>query len=118
MESGQLCSDDEVLALQNRNAVLQYDEIRSLAARGRPDPSVVKIDAALLRHLHRFATADIYSFAGQLRDGGVKIGGTGHRPPPADEVPGHVDDMFEYVADNWDAKPVHLCSYLLWRCNW
>ena len=118
MEPGQICGDHEVLALQNRNAVLQYDEIRRLAALGRLDPSGVKIDVALLCHLHRFATADIFPFAGQLRDGSVSIGGTGHMPPPADEVPGHVDDMFRYVADNWDAKPVHLCSYLLWRCNW
>jgi len=26
--------------------------------------------------------------------------------------------MFKYVVDHWDASPVHLCSYLLWRCNW
>jgi Fic family protein len=118
MERGQLCGDHEVLALQNRNAVLQYDEIRRLAALGRPDPSVVKIDVAMLCHIHNFATADIFAFAGRLRDGSVGIDGTGHRPPPADEVPGLVDEMFKYVADNWDAKPIHLCSYLLWRCNW
>jgi fido (protein-threonine AMPylation protein) len=26
--------------------------------------------------------------------------------------------MVAYVNDNWDRKPLHLCSYLMWRCNW
>jgi len=118
MEDGQICGDDEVLALQNRNAVLQSDEIRRLATLGRPDPSIVRIDTELLCSLHRLATADIFEFSGQVRNGPVGIGGTTHRPPPAEDVPGHLDDMFRYIADNWDAKPLHLCSYLLWRCNW
>lgn len=118
MEHGQICPDVDVDALESRNAVLQFDEIRRLAELGWAEPSSVAIDAAMVKHLHSFATADIFSYAGQFRDGPVVIHGTGHVPPPADEVPGHIDDMVKYVADHWDAKPVRLCSYLLWRCNW
>ena len=115
MEHGQICSDDEVDRLEARNAVLQYDEIRRLAKLGWTDPSSVAIDAAMVRHLHTFAVKDIFPFAGKFRDGPVGIDGTKHRPPSVDEVVGHVNDMVRYVAANWGAKPVHLCSYLLWE---
>ena len=26
--------------------------------------------------------------------------------------------MVRYVNQHWTAKPVHLCAYLMWRCNW
>lgn len=26
--------------------------------------------------------------------------------------------MVAYVNDNWDSTPLHLCAYLMWRCNW
>jgi len=118
MEEDQLCSDDDVARLERRNALLQLDEIRRLAALDRAARGSVAIDAALVKRLHVFATTDIFPFAGQFRGGPVYIGGTGHMPPPAEEVPSLVDEMCKYVVDNWDAKPVHLCSYLLWRCNW
>ena len=118
MEDDQLCSDDEVDELERRNAFLQFNEIRRLAALDFANPGCVVIDVEMAKRLHVFATTDIFSFAGQLRSGYVGIGGTTHRPPPADEVPGYLDEMFKYVVDHWDASPVHLCSYLLWRCNW
>ena len=118
MEEDQLCSDDEVDELERRNAFLQINEIRRLAAQDFALPGCVAIDAAMVKRLHVFATTDIFPFVGQFREGNVYISGTNHQPPPADEVPGYVDEMCRYVADNWDASPVHVCSYLLWRCNW
>jgi len=107
MEEGQLCSDADVLRLERRNALLQFDEIRRLAAEDRVGRESVVIDAALVKRLHVFATADIFPFSGQFRDGGVRIDGSGHRPPPANEVPGYVDEMCKYVNDNWgrEARP-------------
>lgn len=118
MEPRQICSDEDVVALQARNGLLQFDEIRRLAAKGWEEPASVPIDAAMVRHLHEFATIDIFDFAGQFRDGPVWIGGTSHVPPPAEDVAGEVDDMMRYVRSNWAATPIHLCAYILWRCNW
>ncbi|TMQ20096.1 MAG: Fic family protein [Deltaproteobacteria bacterium] len=109
----QLCDDADIDRLERRNALLQLDEIRRLAAVDRAQRGCVTIDAALVKRMHVFATTDIFSFAGQFRHCPIAIGGTSHKPPPADEVPGYVDEMCRYVIDNWDAKPVHLCSYLL-----
>jgi hypothetical protein len=46
MEHGQICPDVDVDALESRNAVLQFDEIRRLAELGWAEPSSVAIDAA------------------------------------------------------------------------
>jgi Fic family protein len=39
-------------------------------------------------------------------------------PPPQDQVPELVDGMCQYVNEKWDAPPVHIASYLMWRMNW
>ena len=49
----------------------------------------------------------------------MKIRGSGHDPPPATDVPRYVDEMCDYVNDNWDTKsPLHLAAYVMWRLNW
>lgn len=118
MDAGQICSDDDLVDLQSRNGLLQFDEIRRLAAQGWGSPTRAPIDVTLICRLHEFATRDIFSFAGSFRHTGVTISGTNHVPPPADEVPSHVDSMVTYVRSNWAANAVHLCAYVLWRCNW
>lgn len=56
--------------------------------------------------------------AGAYRHGPIFINGTSHQPPPPEEVPEHVDTMCEYVLNHWDATPIHLSSYIMWRLNW
>ena len=29
-----------------------------------------------------------------------------------------VEELCDYVNDNWDKSPVHLAAYVLWRLNW
>jgi Fic family protein len=29
-----------------------------------------------------------------------------------------VDELCDYVNDNWDRTPVHLSSFVMWRLNW
>lgn len=118
MEYGQICADVDMERLEARNGLLQFDEIRRLADVGWANPGTVAIDDTMVQRLHAFATDGIFSYAGTFRTGPVGIGGTGHVPPPASDVPGHIESMTAYVAANWSAKPVHLCSFLLWRCNW
>jgi Fic family protein len=117
-EPGQLCSDADLVALLSRNGLLQFDEIRRLAALSWTEPGSVVINPALVRHLHQIVTKNIFGFSGQFRPGPVTISGTGHIPPPAHEVPDHVDDMIRHLTQHWGAKPVQLCAYTMWRCNW
>jgi len=118
VEPGQICSDSQIVALTERNTIIQFDEIRLLAAEGWADPSSVSIDIMVMKRLHMLATMDIFDFAGQLRDGPVYIQGTGHVPPPPEQVLGESGRMMAYIGEHWSATPIHLCAYVLWRCNW
>jgi Fic family protein len=68
--------------------------------------------------LQRAAIDGIYRCAGNYRTHGVIIHGTTHVPPSHEEVPALVENMCDYVNDNWDRTSVHLASYLMWRVNW
>jgi Fic family protein len=117
LEHQQICEDSEIDNLESRNGLLQFDEVRRLASSAF-ESDHFELDIATILNLHEHATRDIYNDAGHLRNGPVHISGTNHEPPPHGEVPDLVDEMVNYVNENWGAKPLHLCSYLMWRCNW
>ncbi len=49
----------------------------------------------------------------------IEIEGSRHQPPPADEIPKHIDDLCDYVHEHWeDRSPFHLAAYVMWRLNW
>ena len=48
----------------------------------------------------------------------MTIGHSGHAPPPAQDVPGLVEEMCDYVNAKWTKDGWHLASYLMWRLNW
>jgi Fic family protein len=52
------------------------------------------------------------------RPSAIEIGGSNHNPPGAHLVPGLIEEMCDYVNENWSKPPLHLASYLLWRMNW
>jgi len=101
-----------------RNGLRQYDAgIKAIQA--ALDRSTFKLRPSLILGLHREALAGISSYAGNYRPAGVKIEGSKHQPPGAHLVPELVEDLCDYVNDNWQgASPIHLSSYVMWRLNW
>ncbi|NJM30086.1 MAG: Fic family protein [Rhizobiales bacterium] len=78
-----------------------------------------RLKPSLLLKLNRSALEGISEYAGNYRPAGVKITGSSHTPVEASEVPSAVEEMCEYVNDNWQRQTaVHLCAYVLWRLNW
>jgi Fic family protein len=71
-----------------------------------------------LLDLHRVAMDGLSVEAGVYRRQSVKIIKAEHIPPRWEKVPALVDEMCEYVNDNWERTPVHLSSYVMWRLNW
>jgi Fic family protein len=53
-----------------------------------------------------------------FRPAGVDIGGSKHKPVDAHLVPSRIEEMCDYVIDNWSKPPIHLTAYVLWRLNW
>jgi Fic family protein len=69
--------------------------------------------------LHRIALDGISAYAGVYRPAGIEIGGSKHEPVGAHLVPEQLEEMCEYVNDNWkSASVLHLAAYVLWRLNW
>jgi Fic family protein len=119
-ENVELITDPLRLAQQEaRNALLQWERVEELILAGLYGDRPFRLRPSLLLDLNRRAIEGINAYAGNFRPGGVKIGKSAHEPPAAYLVPSLVDDMCEYVNDNWQTQTaVHLAAYVLWRVNW
>lgn len=48
----------------------------------------------------------------------MNIGESSHTPPAAHLVPGLIEELCDYVNENWHRTPIHVASYVMWRLNW
>lgn len=105
-------------AAEARNGLRQYDAgIRTIQA--ALERGAFRLRVSLILGLHREALAGISSYAGNFRPAGVKIEGSKHEPVGAHFVPELIEDMCDYVNDNWEkSTPIHLAAYVMWRLNW
>lgn len=114
-----LISDPTELAKREAaNALDQFDwamaEIKSWIENGKPNLRI-----SMLLTLHRKAMDEIDQYAGNFRPASVVIRGSGHQPISGDDVVRYVEEMLEYLTENWSTKTaIHLCSYAMWRLNW
>lgn len=109
--------EDEKAQREARNALQQFDTVTKLIEEWcRPDRSF-KLRSSTILQLHRHALDGISAYAGIWRPADVKIHGSKHQPTGAHLVPEKIEEMCDYVNDNWNKSAVHLASYVLWRLN-
>ncbi|ALK11068.1 Fic family protein [Blastochloris viridis] len=78
-----------------------------------------RLRSSLILSLHREALTGISPLAGNWRPAGVGIEGSRHQPVGAHLVPELIEELCDYVNDNWEAKTaLHLAAYIMWRLNW
>jgi Fic family protein len=114
-----LISDPQAKAeAEARNGLRQYDAgIKAVQTALERPP--FKLRLSLVLGLHREALNGISTFAGNFRPAGVKIEGSKHEPPGAHLVPELIEEMCDYVNENWQqSTPIHLAAYIMWRLNW
>jgi Fic family protein len=104
---------------ESLNALRQFDRgievVRSYLETGRP----FTLRLSLILDLHRVALDGLSAYAGNFRPAGVAIEGSDHEPEGAHLVPSLVEEMCDYVNENWEIKSgVHLSAYIMWRLNW
>jgi Fic family protein len=101
-----------------RNGLRQYDygiQVVHEALERR----AFKLRPSLILALQREALTGISAYAGNFRPAGVEITGSKHKPVDAHLVPELVEELCDYVNDNWEkATAIHLASYVMWRLNW
>lgn len=100
------------------NGLRQFDAGRALIHTAL-DRGSFKLRLSHFLGLQREALAGISSYAGNFRPAGVEIEGSKHQPPGAHLVPELVEELCDYVNDNWAEKSaIHLAAYVMWRLNW
>ncbi len=116
-----LVTDPQELAknAKPKTAFRQATEVLSMIEHFRDTGRPFRLRPSMILTLQRVALEGITSYAGLNRPADIAIGGSRHQPPPAYRVPELVEDLCDYVNENWDAATaIHLCAYVMWRLNW
>ncbi|MBL6427855.1 MAG: Fic family protein [Maritimibacter sp.] len=118
-QNAEVVSDDHEKAIQEAaNSLRQAERVREYVL-GALDGRPFKLRVSTILDLNRCAIEHLDSYAGNFRPAGIAIGASQHTPPGGHLVPELVEDMCDYVNDNWEAKSaVHLASFVMWRLNW
>ena len=109
----------ELAAREARNGLRQFDVATELINEYLHTERPFKLRPSALLQLHRVALDGISGFAGNYRPADIDIRGSRHKPIGAHLVPEHVEEMCDYVNDNWESESaIHLAAYVMWRLNW
>lgn len=104
---------------ESENAVAQFDRVLDLIDEVVRDTRPFRLRTSMILDLHRIALDGLSSHAGNFRPANVSIGQSKHTPPSAHLVPSLIEEMCDFVMDNFaEAKALHLCAYVMWRLNW
>lgn len=116
----ELVTDPEERArLEAKNGLLQFDLVESLIDNGLDLERPFKLRLSMILALQRQAIIGLSSYAGNFRPSSVDIEGSRHEPVDAFLVPELVEEMCDYVNENWESStPIHLAAYSMWRLNW
>jgi Fic family protein len=101
------------------NAIRQFDRVLDMidlvAREGRP----FRLRPSMILDLHAVAMDGLSDYAGNWRPDKVEIGESKHQPPERFRVPSLIEEMCDWVNENWQEKnALQLCSYVMWRLNW
>lgn len=111
---------DPVLRAQREasNALKQYELVAEMVQAFVDPERPFRFRPSHLQSLHRAALLGLSGYAGNWRPAGVTIGASKHQPPDAFQVPERIEELCDYVNENWHRSALHLASYVMWKLNW
>lgn len=110
---------DELARREARNGLRQFDQVVEMIEFFLQPERPFKFRLSHLLGLHRTALEGISGYAGNFRPAAIEIKGSTHQPIGAHLVPEKIEEMCDYVNNNWKTKsPLHLAAYVMWRLNW
>ncbi|MBN9616127.1 MAG: cell filamentation protein Fic [Acidobacteriales bacterium 59-55] len=111
---------DPVLRAQREaaNALKQYELVAEMVQAFVDPERPFRFRPSHLQSLHRAALLGLSGYAGNWRPAGVRIGESKHQPPDAFQVPERIEELCDYVNENWHRSALHLASYVMWKLNW
>jgi Fic family protein len=119
LEPELITDPDELARKEARNGLRQFDQVVEMIEFFLQPEHPFRLRPSHILTLHRIALEGISSYAGNFRPAGIEIKGSDHQPVDAHLVPERIEEMCDYVNENWRHKsPLHLSAYVLWRLNW
>ena len=111
---------DEIAEREAQNVLRQHDRLSEIIAEAvREGGARFRLRPSVLGELQAIAIDGLETAPGTYRTVPVEIEGSGHQPPDAGDIPRLVDDLCDYVNDNWaSSTALHLGAYTMWRTNW
>ncbi|MGB3296180.1 MAG: Fic family protein [Phormidesmis sp.] len=76
------------------------------------------LKVSTLMELNSLAVDGLVESPGRYRLGPIEIEHSKHEPPSPNEVARYVDELCEYVNENWELEPLHLSAYTMWMICW
>jgi fido (protein-threonine AMPylation protein) len=109
----------DIAQLEVDNGLLQIDlgidVIKTFLEPDRP----FALRPTLIQQLQKVAVDGIVPYPGEWRTAPAKITKSKHVSPDAHLVGFLVQEMCDYVNDNWHEKTAfHLAAYVMWKLNW
>jgi hypothetical protein len=96
-----ICDPEQKARQEAENGLRQYDEVIERINYSLQPERPFKLRPSAILSLHRRALEGISSFAGVFRPGGIEIKGCKHAPPGAHLVPELLEQMRDYISENW-----------------
>lgn len=118
LEAELITDPEEKARREARNGLRQYDTVLEMVEYWLQPDRPFRLRPSTVLHLHRIALEGISSYAGNYRPAGIRIGGSKHQPVGAHLVPEKVEQLCDYVNENWGKSPIYLAAYALWQLNW
>jgi Fic family protein len=115
-----LPADEKRIAeLEIENGFRQFDQAQDIIRTFLEPERPFALRPSLIQMLQKIAVEGIVPYPGKWRVGSVEISKSKHVPPAAHLIGGLVQEMCDYVNDNWHEKTAfHLAAYVMWRLNW
>jgi Fic family protein len=104
--------------LEVENGFRQLDHVNRTIDEALRATKPFKLRPSLIQTLNRIAVERIAGLPGALRPFEMEITNSRHKPPEAADVPALLEELCDYVNENWDKSAWHLASYVMWRLNW
>ncbi|MEO1226434.1 MAG: Fic family protein [Pseudomonadota bacterium] len=114
-----ITDSQEKARLESANSLRLTDRVKEMVLDALHGERPFRLRPSTLLDLNRCAIEGLDSYAGNWRPAGIGIEKSKHQPPGGHLVPELVEELCDYVNDNWaQSSAINLSAVVMWRVNW
>jgi Fic family protein len=111
-EAELIIDPDQLAAREALNGLRQFDAVVEMVEYYLHPDRPFKFRPSHLLRLHRIALDGISQYAGTWRPAGIEIAGSRHQPVGAHLVPEMIEDLCDYINNNWKTSTPRSSSFI------